>query len=703
MKHLASSIKRKLQLSFLSLIFLSAVTGILSYRTLNTIVTQEKLKSKIDQIVSLFAEARKQEKDFILFSRKEKPFLEEGKSESLQRHAQALIGIYRAVEEIEEIEKNEKAAIRREAASIEAAVKAYSLVFSDLVENYSTRGFKDHGLEGKMREVVHKLQQCHSKDEQWFALMLRRHEKDFFIRLDEKYIRSVKNRAEEFIAFVKASSMPHMSPEYKAKTIASIQDYVQHFDQIAQIEKKIGLNHQKGILGALSAQASQTEPLLASVQQRIYQKTSELADSSIFVTLVSGLLMVLGGVAFSFMLARVISNPIIMLSKIVEKANIGDVTTREALGAMRRSDELGKLIKSFSQMFEEISLRVQEISEKNVGLELATKKEKERLWITEGISLFENIMAKHTSELQGLCDQFLFHLVKYVKASQATLFIWKESGENEEPVMKLQSCYAGNRKRYPKSELMMGEGLIGAAWQEGEAFYMNDIPESYSKIRSGLGESRPTAVFIVPAISEGEVEGIVEIGAFKELSENEKQLIKEACKGFAAALSRVRMQERTQLLLLQSNNLAEELTKREEEMRQNMEELHATQEELERNNHSMQQKMGRLQSSLKILSEMLSSRYKGVLIMDESYKLVYKNGFWNDNQSEVEVEYGEPLDQFLGLQKNNVGSSSYQERELLISKLNRKVAGVGKKEVCTEVKVEESYVEGKRYYSIFSN
>ncbi|AHM62626.1 histidine kinase hamp region domain protein [Flammeovirgaceae bacterium 311] len=583
MEKLFTSIKTKIQLSFLIFILLATLTGILSYKILNTIIAHEELKSKIDEMVTHFAEARKQEKDFILYDRKEVAFLEDGKSESLQKHIYAIGNIQQLIQQIKISEElAEEDELYEKISALASAVSAYEQTFSGLVKAYKIRGFKDHGMEGDMREVIHQLQECRSKEEQWFALMLRRHEKDFFIRHDPKYIETLHKRVQDFIAFVEDSRLPHMSTAYREKTTSAIQNYANYFDRIAAIETKIGLTKNEGFIGALNRNAEATEPLLAQVQQTINQRNQTLAGNSMLFLLISICMMVACGLGFSFLLAREISNPIIHLSQVVEQASVGDNSTLLTLDAMQRKDELGKLIVSIGHMFREINLKVEEIYQKNILLQTNAQQEKERIWVTEGISLFERIMAKQANDLNVLCDEFLFNLVKYTQSSQAVLFL-KANDESGIPIMQMQSCYASNKKRYIlHKSIEIGEGLAGAVWQEKEPFYMTDIPDSYSKIRSGLGQAKPTAVFIVPAVLEEEVEAIVEIGSFREYSEKEKNLIQQVCKGLANAISRVRLQEQTNHLLEKANALAEELRQNEEEMRQQLEELTATHEKYQK-------------------------------------------------------------------------------------------------------------------------
>ncbi|EMR02766.1 HAMP domain-containing protein [Cesiribacter andamanensis] len=417
MKKLLASIKTKIQLAFLTFILLATLTGILSYTIVDTILDHEALKRKIDEMASHFAEARKQEKDFILYGRKEVAFLENGTCESLQEFARAIHTSQQLIRQIKHSEGLPKEdALYTRIDALEAAVLLYDRQFWGLVNAYKIRGFRDHGMEGDMREVVHQLQNCESTQEQWFALMLRRHEKDFFIRHDPAYVQALHKRAKDFIAFVEDSRLPHMTAAYKEKTTAAIRNYRTHFDRIAALETKIGLTKNEGFIGALNKTAESTEPLLAHLQQLIHDRNQTLAENSTLLLLFSIGLMLACGLAFNFLLARKISNPIIQLSQVVAQASVGDSTTLRTLEGMQREDELGTLIVSIGQMFREINLKIEEISQKNLLLQTTALQEKERIWITEGVSLFDGIVVKHANDVHALADDFLRNLVAYTAA-----------------------------------------------------------------------------------------------------------------------------------------------------------------------------------------------------------------------------------------------------------------------------------------------
>ncbi|MFW5781438.1 MAG: hypothetical protein ACOCXD_02605, partial [Bacteroidota bacterium] len=81
---------------------------------------------------------------------------------------------------------------------------------------------------------------------------------------------------------------------------------------------------------------------------------------------------------------------------------------------------------------------------------------------------------------------------------------------------------------------------------------------------------------------EEEVLGILEIAGFKEIEAYKRDFIEKACTSIASSIQSVKISQRTNELLRQHQEQAEELAQKEEEMRQNMEELTATQESMSR-------------------------------------------------------------------------------------------------------------------------
>ncbi|MFC2137546.1 GAF domain-containing protein [Bacteroidota bacterium] len=235
--------------------------------------------------------------------------------------------------------------------------------------------------------------------------------------------------------------------------------------------------------------------------------------------------------------------------------------------------------------------------------------DEKRNWTTEGIAKFSDILRQHIDDINELSYLIISNLVKYIKASQANLFLVNNEVENK-PILELVAAYAYERKKHKQKEIEFGEGLVGAVAIERKTMHITEIPDSYVEITSGLGKANPNAILIVPLMREEELYGILEIATFNLFEDHEINFIEKIGESIATTLYNTRINLTTSKLLQQSQEQAEQMRTQEEEMRQNMEELSATQEEMGRQQEDMKQKIEELENELGEKEEELK-KYKG--------------------------------------------------------------------------------------------
>lgn len=208
------------------------------------------------------------------------------------------------------------------------------------------------------------------------------------------------------------------------------------------------------------------------------------------------------------------------------------------------------------------------------------QEDQKRMWTTEGISLFSEIVRQHQDNMEVLSDTLTSQIAKYLKANQVYLYF--VSDEEDELVLELFGCYAYDKKRYVEKTIEPGQGLVGQTYLEKSTNYLTKIPANYVTITSGLGEATPNCLVIVPLKFNDIVEGILEIASFKPFEQYEIEFLERIGEIIASAIINIRGAVKMKKMMETMQVQSEEMRAQEEEMRQNMEELQATQEEMSR-------------------------------------------------------------------------------------------------------------------------
>lgn len=200
--------------------------------------------------------------------------------------------------------------------------------------------------------------------------------------------------------------------------------------------------------------------------------------------------------------------------------------------------------------------------------------EVQRNWLNEGLSKFSLLVRNNQQDIERLADEVIKYLVKYVGAVQAGLFVVNKKNNN----LELKACYAYERKKYLTKEIQFGEGLLGQTYLEKETVLILDLPEKYVTITSGLGQSGPRSLLVIPFKSNDEIEAVFEIASFETWPKHKISFLEKAGEFVALALISARTSEEMKSLLEASQQQTEYLRSAEEELRQNMEEMQAIQE-----------------------------------------------------------------------------------------------------------------------------
>jgi methyl-accepting chemotaxis protein len=342
-------------------------------------------------------------------------------------------------------------------------------------------------------------------------------------------------------------------------------------------------------------------------QEKDKAQSNLLASFNSLTAQIIGLIiiMIIIGIAIAFTLTNNIVQPINYINKVISQLAKGELP--EDKKTKFRRDEIGQIASSVDNLINGLRAtsrfaaaigqgKYQEsftpLSENDVlgnaliemrdNLAKVDAEDMKRNWTTEGLATFGDLLRNNADNIERLSDAIISELVKKLGANQGGLFIITKDDDESEEYLRLEACYAWDKKKYLEQKVYKGDGLTGQAWQEQATIYLTEVPDNYITITSGLGKANPRSILIVPLKVNDEVFGVVEIASLDELEQYKIEFVERVAESIASTISAVKRSAQTAKLLEESRLLTEQLKAQEEEMMQSMEELQATQEEMER-------------------------------------------------------------------------------------------------------------------------
>ncbi len=344
---------------------------------------------------------------------------------------------------------------------------------------------------------------------------------------------------------------------------------------------------------------------IAIPQSVITEKRNELLRLGFIVGIVGIIIMAL---LITF-IANSISRPIKKTTRIlkelakgkIDQNNLLEIKTKDELGNM--ADSVNYLINGLHRTTEfassvgqgDLDVGFEKLSDedvlgeallemrdnlKNAKEEEARRKKEEdiRRWAADGYSNLNDLL-RQSKDLKEMTYSILSTIVKYIDGAMGALYVLNDSDENDIHY-EMMTAVAYEREKLLRDKVKPEEGLVGRCAHEQLTIHLREIPEGYVTINSGLGESSPRSLVLIPLKANEKVLGIMELVSFNLFEDYVIEFLEKAGESIASEISTTKISQRTEALLKQSQDQAESLAQQEEEMRQNMEEIQATQESL---------------------------------------------------------------------------------------------------------------------------
>lgn len=177
-----------------------------------------------------------------------------------------------------------------------------------------------------------------------------------------------------------------------------------------------------------------------------------------------------------------------------------------------------------------LKIQNQEVKEKLVYVEKEKKKGDgktgENNTLSKDIQALVDEIEKQAGNVKDSASRITKLLALFcarIEAGKGAIFQLRK--ERNKRIMALTGGYALSLAESENLEYEFGEGLVGQAAKDGKTLHIDEIPDGYIKVVSGLGTASPTHLLIVPLIKKGEVVAVAELAAFKEFTNWDEQLI----------------------------------------------------------------------------------------------------------------------------------------------------------------------------------
>src|SRR3546814_190666 len=137
----------------------------------------------------------------------------------------------------------------------------------------------------------------------------------------------------------------------------------------------------------------------------------------------------------------------------------------------------------------------------------------------------------------------------------AALYAREESG-----LLRRVATYGMSREDDEHQQvIVVGEGIAGQAVQQARLIRLDDVPDDYLKVSSGLGQGLPNSVVVIPTSDDDRINGVIELGFLRPLTDRDVELLELVAGNIGTSIEAARYRQRLQEVLAETQQLNEEL------------------------------------------------------------------------------------------------------------------------------------------------
>lgn len=228
---------------------------------------------------------------------------------------------------------------------LEIRVQNYKREFVKIKDLYLKIGLKETlGLRGMMRDIIHSVERdsIKYKNDRLLinVLTLRRHEKDFLLRKNEKYVLKFNNAMHQTLQTLQ--TLQKKSSDHLLKEVIA---YKTTFNKLVKTHKLIGFNENLGQKKAIQDEMDKTIKLLDTILKSTDSKSKAMKYSSKIILLIILFVEFVTTILIMFLFMR---NILHSLTKVKEQMKNVDIQTHLEIHSKDETSEMIGAINAFT-------------------------------------------------------------------------------------------------------------------------------------------------------------------------------------------------------------------------------------------------------------------------------------------------------------------------------------------------------------------
>ncbi|WP_107416036.1 HAMP domain-containing protein [Streptomyces sp. CdTB01] len=220
------------------------------------------------------------------------------------------------------------------------------------------------------------------------------------------------------------------------------------------------------------------------------------------------------------------------------------------------------------------------------SLRETTRANQEQDWLKTNLARISGLMQGHR-DLPVVAELIMDELTPLVAAQYGAFYLAEDTEAGHD--LRLVGSYGFPDDADRPTRIPIGRSLVGQAARNRRTITVEDLPEGYVSISSGLGHALPRALVVLPIVVEEQVLGVIELASLTRFTQIHQDFLAQLMPTIGVNLNTIVANVRTDELLEESQRLTVELQARSGE-------LQVQQVELQRSNAELEEKASLLAS-----------------------------------------------------------------------------------------------------------